>query len=111
MKTKEIPRDEWAKFFDNVSQRQQGWRCTLEVFGPEIGDQIEERDMFLVGITAETSNGRDHIEIMLGGKPEGHVTHIVAAPIQVELQQTDLGVDSAIAIKSADRNTCLLHLN
>lgn len=114
MKTREIPRNEWTKFFDNLSRKQEGWEVTLEVFGPEIGDQIEERHMFLSGLTAEVTDrvGKgDTIEIMMGGKPSRHVTHTITAPIRVELQQTELGLDSALEIQCADGTTSLLHLN
>ncbi|MGH9427898.1 MAG: DUF5335 family protein [Terriglobia bacterium] len=111
MRTREIPRDEWTKFFDNLSRRQEGWEVTLEVFGPDIGDQVEERHMFLAGVTAEVADEGDKIEIMVGGKPSGHVTHMITAPTQVELQQTDLGVDSTLLIKSADGTSTLLHLS
>lgn len=113
MKTREIPRDEWTRFFNNLSRKQEGWEVALEVFGPDIGDQIEERHMFFAGATAELADGKrgDKIEIMMGGKPSDHVTHTIASPILVELQQTDLGIDSALKIKSADGNTSLLYLS
>ncbi len=111
MKTREIPRSEWIQFFDNFSRRQEGWQVALEVFGPDIGDQVEERDMFFAGATAEVSDDGDRIEIMMGGKPSGHVTHVITAPILVELQQTDLGIDSALQIKCVDGTTSLLRLN
>lgn len=109
MKTREIPRDEWKKFFDNLSRRQEGWEVGLEVFSPEIGDQIEGRHMFLAGMTAEVTERGDHIEIMMAGTPSNHVTRMISDPILVQLQQTDLGIDSAVRIKSAD-GTTLLHL-
>lgn len=114
MKTVAIPRDEWTGFFDNLSRKQEGWEVTLEVFGPDIGDQVEERRMFLAGVTAELADNKgnrgDKIEIMVGGKPSAHVTHTITAPTQVDLQQTDLGVDSTLRIKSADGTTTLMHL-
>lgn len=111
MKTREIPRDEWTRFFNNFSRRQEGWQVSLEVFGMDIGDQVEQRHLFLAGVTAEVADKGDEIEIMMGGKSSGHVTHMIAAPILVELQQTDLGIDSALQIKSADGTTTLLHLS
>ena len=111
MKSQQIPRDEWTRFIDNLSRRQEGWEVTLEVFGPEIGDQVEERQMFLAGVTAETTDGRDKITIMMGGTPSGHVTHVISAPTRVDIQQTDLGIDAALQIKSADGTTSLLHLS
>ena len=110
MKTREIPRQEWSKFFDNFSRRQEGWQVALEIFGAEIGDQVEERQMFLAGITAEMADKGDKIEIMMGGRPNGHVTHMISDPIKVDLQQTDQGIDAALQIKSADGTTALLHL-
>jgi hypothetical protein len=113
METRAIPRDEWIGFFDDLSRRQEGREVTLEVFGPDIGDQVEERHLLLAGITAEVADKADKgdkIEIMMGGKPSAHVTHMITGPIQVDLQQTDLGADSAVQIKSADGTTTLLHL-
>lgn len=113
MKTREIPRDEWKKFFDNLSQRQEGWEVGLEVFSPDIGDHVEGHHMFLAGMTAEVTDKvdkPDKIEIMMAGRPLNHFTHVIAAPTRVDLQQTDLGIDSALRIKAADGTTSLLHL-
>jgi hypothetical protein len=51
------------------------------------------------------------IEIMMGGKPDGHLTHIVTAPSQVDLEQTDDGSNPALQIKSADGTATLLYLS
>ena len=110
MKTREIPRDEWTKFFDNMSRRQEGWEVGLEVFSPDIGDQIEGHHMFLAGMTAEVTERADKIQIMMAGKPGNHLTHVISTPILVQLQQTDLGIDCAVGIKSTDGTTSLLHL-
>jgi hypothetical protein len=113
MKTRLIPRDEWKTFFDQLSRRQEGWEVGLEVFSPDIGDHIEGHHMFLAGMTAEVTDKvdeRDKIEIMMAGRPLHHFTHVIAEPTQLDLQQTDLGIDSALRIKSADGTTSLLHL-
>src|SRR6185295_14900246 len=101
MKTRQIPRNEWSRFFDNMSRRQEGWEVGLEVFGLAIGAQIEGNHMFLAGMTAEVSERGDKIEIMMAGKLNDHVTHTISAPILVQLQQRDIGIDSAVEIKSA----------
>jgi hypothetical protein len=111
MKTRQIPREEWNRFFNNLSRKQEGWEVELEVFGPDMGDQIEESHMFLAGMTAEVTEHGDAIQIMMAGTPNNHVTHTISAPILVELQQTDLGIDSALYIKSADGISNLLHLS
>ena len=113
MKTRQIPREEWTRFFDNLSRKQEGWEATLEVFGPDIGDQVEERRLYLTGLSAEVSaeqNGTDKIAIMFGGLPSQHLTHTIVSPVKVDLQQTDFGIDSVLQIKSAEGITSLLKL-
>jgi hypothetical protein len=109
MKATQIARKEWPSFFDGFSRQHEGWLVTLEIFQPEIGAQVEERDLALAGVTAELGNGdKDKIEIMIGGKPNQHVTHTVLNPVEVSLEHTEDGVNHALAIKSADDATTLL---
>ena len=108
--TREIPRTEWPTFFNEFSRKYEGQGVTLEVFGPEIGDQVEEKGFFLSGIAAEVENGRDKIEIMIGGSPKRHLTHVIAKPMKVGFEKETPGTKGALQIKSADGTTALLHL-
>jgi hypothetical protein len=109
MRTQEIPKNEWIEFFDNFSRRHEGWLVSLEVFGPEIGAQVEERELALEGITHEWAETEGKtITIMTGVKPDDHITHSVTSPTSVSLEQTDEGADAALAIKSGDGLTTLL---
>jgi len=106
MKTNEIPKNEWPKFFDNFSSKHQGWSVTLEIFGPELGAQVQERELALVGIVDEIHGNR--IVIMFGEKPDDHITHSIERATEVSLEQTEGGADVALAIKSADGVMALL---
>jgi hypothetical protein len=109
MKTREIPKDEWPKFFDSFSSKYLGWTVTLEIFGAELGAQVQERELTLEGIVDELDETHgNRIVIMLGENPDAHVTHMIDRPTEVSLEQTDGGADSALAIKSADGVTALL---
>lgn len=109
MQTKEIQQNEWPAFFDNFSRQHEGWLVNLEIFGAEIGDQVEQRGLPLEGISAERNEGEGYqLAIMMGSKPADHITHSIARAIQVNLEQTDEGVDTALAIKAADGTTTLL---
>lgn len=109
MKTKEIPRNEWPKFFGRFSRQHEGWLATLEILGSEIGAQVEERGMAFEGIADEGDEVQGHeILIMFGAKPDDHVTHSISHPTAVSLEQTDEGADAALAIKSEDGVTALL---
>ncbi len=111
MKTKVIERNEWADFLDSFTRRHEAWRVTLEIFGPEFGDQISERELALEGVTTELAPTGDKIEIMMGAKPDDHLTHTINAPTQVALEQSDEGADLALAIKGADGTTALLRFS
>jgi len=103
MKTREISRSEWPEFFDSFSRKHEGWLVTLEILASQMGAQFEERELALEGIVAEWDEVKgDEIAIMLGAKPDDHITHNISRPIQVSLEQTDEGADVALAIKSAD---------
>ena len=109
MRTQEIPKKEWTEFFDNFSRKHEGWLVSLEIFGPEIGAQVEERELALEGITAALDQTEGNtIMIMTGIKPNDHITHSVTGPTSVSLEQTDEGADAALAIKSEDGLTTLL---
>lgn len=111
MKATTIARNEWPSFFDGFSRRHAGWLVTLEVFQPEIGAQVEERDLALEGLTAELGKGngnKDKIEIVMSGKPHQRVAHTVLSPVEVSLEHTEDGANHALAIKSADDAMTLL---
>lgn len=109
MQTREIPKNEWTKFFDTFSRQHEGWLVNLEIFGPEIGAQVEQREIALEGITDEWDEEKGNtIMIMTGAKPEDHITHSITQPTAVSLEQTDEGADVALAIKSDDGTTTLL---
>lgn len=109
MKTKEIPKNEWPEFFDSFSRQHEGWLVTLEIFGSEIGAQVEERELAFEGIVDEWDEIQgNQIAIMMGAEPGDHITHSIRQPTQVSLEQTDEGADAALAIKSADGVTALL---
>src|SRR5688572_25466837 len=108
MRTKEIPKNEWPNFFDSFSRQHEGWLATLEILGPDIGAQIEERDLAFEGIVDEWDEVQgNQIVIMTGIDPEDHITHSISRPTQVSLEQTNEGADAALAIKSADGVTAL----
>ena len=109
MQTTEITRIEWPSFFDSFSRKHEGWLATLEILGPDIGAQVEERELAFEGITDESDEADvNTIMIMTGGKADDHVTHTITRPTEVSLERTDEGADAALAIKSEDGITALL---
>lgn len=109
MKTRDIPKDQWPKFFSSFSQRHEAWLTTLEIFGSELGAQVQERELPFEGIISEGDEvSGDQIVIMIGAKPDDHITHTISHPTQVSLEQTEGGADVALQIDSADGLKTLL---
>ena len=103
MKTKEIPKNDWPKFFDIFSRQHEGWLVTLEMFGTQFGAQVQERELTFAGIVDEWDEIHgNQIVIMVGEKPDDHITHSIANPTQVSLEQTDEDAHAVLAIKSAN---------
>ena len=107
MADREIPRDEWAAFFDSFSRQHEGWLSTVEVLGTDIGAQVEARDQPLFGIVADLKK-QEAITILLGHKRGDHLAHTVDAPLHVRLKETEEGAHEALYIESKQGVTTLL---
>lgn len=109
MKTKTIPKKQWSEFFDGFSRQHEGWLVTVELLGTEFGAQVQNRELAFEGIVDEADEVHgNQVVIMVGAKPNDHITHAISRPTEVSLEQTDEGADAALAIKSADGVTALL---
>lgn len=111
MKTKRIPRSDWPNFFDSFSRQHEGWQTTLEIFATDIGTQVAQRELSLEGIVDQWDEASgNQIIVMMGSKPDDHITHTIGRPTNVSLEQTDEGVDVALAITSEGGAVALLRL-
>lgn len=108
MVTREIPRKDWITFFDDFSKHHQGWVVIIEALSPEIGDQEEAKGLPLVGISADAKDGENRIEIMVGGKPEAHLTRIINSPKRVWLKEAEEEAHEAVEFESDDGTMTIL---
>ena len=112
MATREIARDEWVEFCDGFSRQHEGWIGTIEVFGPDIGAQVEARELPFAGITAELkAGGGDVITITTREQPERHVTHTIVSPTKVMLEETEDGAHEALKVEASDGTATLLRFS
>ena len=109
MQTRQIPESEWPAFLDRFSSRHQGWLANLQIFGPDMGAQVEGTGLMLEGLTDEYDEMHGNtIQIMAGDKPDDHVTHSIRRPTEINLEKTDTGEEVALSIKAEDGTTTLL---
>jgi hypothetical protein len=109
MATREIPRQEWVRFFDQFSRDNLGKAANLEVISPDLGDQpVAEEPQVFRGISADEKDRENRITIMLGLSIEDGTEHAVTAPVQVWLKDADGDVGAALELRSEDGTTSIL---
>jgi hypothetical protein len=111
MQTLEIPRTQWSRFFDKFSKEHEGWMVTLEVLGADIGAQEAVTRLPLVGIGAELQGPNSRMEIIVGGRPDAHFTHMISMPKRVWLKQPEEPGHEAVEIESADGTITLVRFH
>jgi Family of unknown function (DUF5335) len=83
----ELPKEEWKKYFDELSVEYIDWETKVEVLNGSIGAQILSEGLPLNGITYEGKDGQDKIEIIVGHDADKHQTHSIADPVRVYSRQ------------------------
>jgi hypothetical protein len=111
MQTRDIPREQWIRFFDDFSKNHEGWIVTLEVLGADIGDQEEADRLPLVGISADVKDRENWIEIIIGGRPDVDVTHFIEKPKHIWVKEPKFPGDEAIEIESEDGIKTILNFH
>ncbi|HVC81203.1 MAG TPA: DUF5335 family protein [Chloroflexota bacterium] len=103
MATREIPRREWTEFFNQFSREYLGRIATLEVVGPDMGDQPAAEAQPFRGISADEKDNENRIAILVGTG----ITHTVMSPSEVWVEEGDAGHVS-LEIRGTDGGTWLL---
>lgn len=112
MTTREIPMQQWAGFFDTLSRAYEGWRTTIELLSPDLGDQPVAQDVLLQGISYETQGTRaGDILVETGDRPDSYLTHTVPRATHVHITDSTPGNEVDIEIESADGPVTLVRLH
>jgi hypothetical protein len=109
MATREITRELWPSELDTFGVQHAGWIVTLEVLSQELGDQLQTSGLPLTGIAVELDRAPERIEIMVGGRLETHLTHVVEGPCRVWLREPEVPGDEAIEVECDDGTRTLVH--
>ncbi len=109
MRSRQVPRAEWYRFFRDFSRRHQGKPLSVRVIHPRMGSQLEARDLALEGVVAD-SEGLGPISIHLGQEATDHVEHDIRNPTQVWVEMNDDGAEEALSIEASDGTKTILEL-
>ena len=109
MRSREIARDEWTSFLNELSRLHLGQRVRVEIVSDGVGVRTEAKDLPLLGISTDRDGGgRELIEVILGDSPAAHLTHAVAYPTWVHAAEDDQGL-SAVQIVADDGSKTVIH--
>ena len=109
MPTREIARERWSSELDAFGSHHEGWIVTLEVLGREFGEQPEANGLPLTGIVVESRRSPARIQIMVGGRVDAHVTHVVEGPCRVWLREPDADAEEAVELECDDGTRTLVY--
>ncbi len=105
LRTEEIARADWRRWFDDFSRGLQATIATVEVDGPELGAQIEAQRAMLMGVSYDDRD--DVLALALRTDDGGDVERLVSAPQRVYVgsdeHATVLDVEDADGVKTIVR--------
>jgi hypothetical protein len=110
--TQQIPRETWKEYFDRLSKVMGTVEATVEITGPDVGDQfISEDPLVLTGITYDD---RDDVLVIGLDVPGGHVEeleHFVYAPqVIYAAGAEDLSAELALDIQDKDGRQTMMRI-
>jgi hypothetical protein len=112
MRIQNIASRDWPDFFTAFSREHQGLPVSVEIFGEDIGAQLQNKNLAFEGIVDEcNSNQRHQVIIMAGKGPADHITHTITRPLAVSVEHSDDGRRTVLAIMSADGLIALLRFH
>lgn len=110
--TEQIVQAQWEAFFDDFAKKHHGFEARLEIMGRDFGDQEMADWLPFSGISYDPHH--QQIFVMVGGvssRYPAHLTHTIAHPQAVAIQQILEGGDSsAILITAGDQSEVLVSL-
>jgi hypothetical protein len=80
MNLREITRNEWKQFLDDLSERYGEWEIAVQVLNSEIGAQYLIECLPFVGLTLEEKPGKVSIELAAGTSAGQHQVHSILDP-------------------------------
>jgi len=106
--TKQLPADDWLGFFATFSTENRKHPVTVELIGPELGDQILVEGAPLMAVDYDPPDKGDNLVITTGEESQEHV---VRAPREVWLARDGHGRIEVIEVVDGEGVRTLIRLN
>jgi hypothetical protein len=110
MPTIELPRESWVERLNAFTMAHEGWMASLEVLGPETGEQPAVVDLPLIGVSADCVDHDGTVAISVALSASEHLTRVIRDVARICIEQSDDGGTAALLIESADGTRTTVHL-
>jgi len=112
MRIQNIPSKDWPQFFTEFSREHRGTPFSVEIFGQDVGPQLQDTDLPFEGIVDERKSEQRHqFIIMAGTGPSDHITHTIDIPLAVSVEYSNDRARIVLAIMAADGIIALLRFH
>lgn len=101
MQTREIPREEWASFFEQLSKSEADHPVRLEIAGTEIGSQEIGGSLKLIRIGLEQKGSGIGALGVAVDSGQGMLEHMIVRPEHLYVEEDDSGTLECIDIEDA----------
>jgi hypothetical protein len=98
-------------FLAEFTRENRGAHARLEVFGPDVGDQVITDDRPFDGISADTKDGERNVWIAFGSTPEDHFAHGVQNVTAIMVRPPTGHAGAALELEAEDGLKTLLSLS
>jgi Family of unknown function (DUF5335) len=110
--TQQIPRETWQEYFDRLSTVIGTVEATVEITGPDVGDQFISEDPLVV--TGMTYDEKDDVLVIGLDVPGGHVEeleHFVYSPQLIYAAGAeDLETELVLDIQDKEGHQTVMHI-
>lgn len=89
---------EWAERLEEFTRRNSGRRSTVEVIDPEVGAQVEEREMVFVGASFDPRDARVQIMCASPDDPAAHLTRNIPGVTAIQALRDRNGRDLLLRV-------------
>jgi hypothetical protein len=72
--TREVAHETWRFFFDAFSGQHNGWRVSVKMLGPDVGEQFVGSSLSFEVITTDLDDDVPALTVMLGDDPNVHLS-------------------------------------
>ena len=106
-----LQRQDRIAFLAEFSRNNRGAHARLEIYGPDVGRQIETEDRPFDGIAADVKDGEDAIWITFGSTLEDHLSHGIQGVTGLWVRPPAGTFGAAVLVQAGDGTRTLLELS